>query len=104
MRFRVLYTDADGEFRFMTPTLFRYLPGYAKRGYLPRGQGTLVVPLHTGLNDVIIEMIPRDGVLKLNLENSETGIHDTIYVAIYSALQENALGLSYGVYCRIPIL
>ncbi len=92
--FQTVFTDVDGKFNFQSYDPFSIYQ-VMRQGYLPRGQGTLVVPLHTGLNDVIIEMIPRDGVLKLNLENS-AGIHDTIYVAIYSALQESALGLSYG--------
>ena len=98
---RDLYTDANGEFTTHDndPISVYWV---LKVGYLPKGLGTPVVPIEQGKeNDVTIEMIPKDGVLKLNLENN-TGIHDTVYVGIYSALQDSELGLSFGFIVNHP--
>ncbi len=98
---RVLYTDANGEFSIHDADPIQVY-WVLKAGYLPKGLGTPVVAVEQGkVNNVTIEMIPKDGVLKLNLENN-TGIHDTIYVGVYSALQHSELGLSYGFIVNYP--
>jgi hypothetical protein len=96
------YTDKNGKFAFQSDnpvSIFLVL----KDGYLPKGLGTIVVPITQGQsNEVTIEMTPKDGILKLNYENN-TGLHDTLYVAVYSALQESELNLSYGIIANLPV-
>lgn len=98
---RDTYTDENGKFTFQSedPLSVHWV---VKDGYLPKGLGTDVVVIEQGkTNDVIINMIPKDGILKLNFEDNNAK-YDTIYVSIYSALQEAELGLSHGVILGYP--
>ncbi|MBN8679362.1 MAG: hypothetical protein J0M29_14130 [Chitinophagales bacterium] len=52
-------------------------------------------------NEVEIELIPKDGVLKLTLHN--TSVQDTIYVVVFGPTIANQVPVSHGFYLNRPI-
>jgi len=91
------YSDENGKFNFQSDLPVR-ISLVSKNGYLLKDNG---FGLEQGkVNTTTIEMMPKDGILKLLLNN--TGQSDTIYVGIYSQLQESELGISYGFIVNHP--
>lgn len=95
----IRYSDENGKFNFQTDFPVR-ISLVSKNGYLLKDNGFGLE--QEKVNTTTIEMIPKDGVLKLLLNN--TGQSDTIYVGIYSQLQESDLGISYGFIVNHPFL
>ncbi|MDX1911921.1 MAG: hypothetical protein SFV22_10570 [Saprospiraceae bacterium] len=98
-----VYSDHDGRFYFESE-LSLGIYWVIKEGYLQKGVGTHVVDIEQHkMNDIVIEMIPKDGFLSINCINS-TGSEDTLYLGIYSGLQDSELGLTNGVMARDTVI
>ncbi len=86
-----VYTNKDGKFSFESNLPIRiYRVG--KIGYIIKGQ---VVIVNGAPNDLVIKMIPNDGVLSLKVENL-AGIQDTIFLAVYSPILKSEISISGG--------
>jgi hypothetical protein len=97
--YRVNFTDENGRFRDSASEKI-YLWEARKKGYLPKRYG--FPPIIQGeYNECIVNLIPRDGTLKVNFDNS-FGLHDTLYVAIYSPLQDSEMPISRGIIVGYP--
>lgn len=92
-------SDQLGQFNFSSSEPL-HIHEISKGGYLFKGQGPGISAIKLGeINEVKIEMVPKDGMLKLNINNS-SGVLDTIYIGICSPLQEAEFYPSYGVFFR----
>jgi hypothetical protein len=97
--YKYLSTNHNGEFVF-THNKPIQIYDVLKKDYLPKGPGADIPSIVRGeINDIKIELVPKDGMLKLNINNN-SGVLDTIYVGIYSPFQEAEFGPSNGVIFR----
>lgn len=76
--------------------------GAAAEGYLTKGLGPDTPRLIQGkINEIKLEMIPLDGVLKLIVKNN--GQANKFYVGGYSPLKESEYGFTHGTVFRDTI-
>jgi len=92
-------TGIDGKFNFE-----KYLPvqffDMKKSGYLPKGGSTGFINIRQDeINNLIVEMIPKNALLDLKINNS-TNQPDSVYVAIYSPAQHSEAPISSGIILR----
>ncbi len=73
-------TDTEGRFSCTLEGLY-VTSDITKEGYIKREVPLSVVDRQE--NNLDITLVPRDGFLKLKIENN-TGLHDTLYANIYS--------------------
>ncbi len=99
--FPSISSDQMGEFSFSNEDPLQILE-ISKAGYIFKGQGMPAIQ-RGEINEVKLEIIPKDGILKLNISNS-TGLTDTIYYGIYSPAQEKEYAISHGVFFRESII
>ncbi len=97
--FTTISTDVQGKFSFgdeETPDFI--IQRMKKAGYLFK-QNTIYDYFDNfkigKTNEGVIPMIPLDGVLNLKVENL-LGVHDTIFLAIFSPLLKSEIGISGG--------
>lgn len=96
-----IYSDINGEFSFSHEKPFSLFT-LEKKGYLLKGPGAEFPTINYGkTNEVIVNMIPRDGLLKLLLHNPGQ-FADTVYVYIYSPQQQAEYEMTYGVIINYP--
>ena len=94
-----ILTDPNGSFSFSSNDPIS-IYDIQKGGYLPKGLESDIPTIKQGeINEVILKMIPLDGNLKLQFNNT-SAILDTLYIGIYSPLVEAEYSISYGVAIR----
>lgn len=97
---RYVYSDNAGNF-FIENIRPLGIFSVQKVGYVTKGQ---VGVKNENVNDITIKMVPNDGLLSLRVENL-LGVHDTIFLAIYSPTLQSEADISGGkVKLPIPIL
>jgi len=95
-----VYSDKTGNF-FIENILPLGIFSVQKVGYVTKGQ---VGVKNENVNDITIKMAPNDGLLSLRVENL-LGVHDTIFLAIYSPTLKSEADISGGkVKLPIPFL
>jgi len=88
--YNYLRSNELGKFSFAS-SLPISIRDVTKEGYLSKGiGGNKPTVIQSEVNDITLEMIPKDGWLKLGLNN--TGQSDTIYIGVYSPLKQEEFG------------
>jgi hypothetical protein len=98
---KYVYSDNTGKF-FIENILPISIFTIEKNGYITKGGQVKVI--NEEINDITVKMVPNDGLLSLKVENL-LGVHDTIYLAIFSPILKSEISISGGkVELPIPIL
>jgi len=74
------HSNANGEFNCTLEGKYEWMD-FTKEGYLFNKPSLNIADGKS--NEVEINLIPRDGFLRLKIENT-TGLHDTLYAAVHS--------------------
>jgi hypothetical protein len=100
------YSDASGFYSITVPPNSRWdIYSVFKEGYLQKISPVMGHYFESGkVNTLNVELIPRDGVIRLIANNSIPG-NDTLYVGFFSQLTEDEFQLSgYSYSERYPIV
>jgi len=90
-----VYTDGNGEFNFNSNKPIQIFE-VDKVGYLQKGQSSdLQEIIQEEINEVVVQLIPIDGLLRLSIENI-TGQFDSIFIGIYSPFLDTETDFSNG--------
>jgi len=97
-----VYSDVNGNFEYSSSDLSVAIAAARRKGYMSKSFGFPEIK-KGGVNNVVVELIPADGILKLLLNN--TSDKDTIYVGVYSPTlaMEYPSSLGYAVRRPIPV-
>ncbi|MEZ4927384.1 MAG: hypothetical protein R3A50_13990 [Saprospiraceae bacterium] len=88
-------TNTAGEVSFSSDFVLTVFDIY-KKGYNYKDSGSGFPPITQGeTNEVMLNLTPKDGFLKLQLENS-IGPPDSLYVVIYSPIQHAESPITAG--------
>ena len=97
--YTTLITDDQGKFSFSGEGSKDFYFGQIRKGgylFIEKAMEELFDNYQRGkTNEGVIQMIPLDGILNLKVENL-AGVHDTIFLEIYSPLLESEIGISDG--------
>lgn len=94
-----ILTDQNGKFSFSSNEPIS-IYDVQKGGYLLKGlESDIPTIKQEEINEVILKMIPRDGNLELQINNTSSTL-DTLYIGIYSPSVEAENSISYGVAVR----
>lgn len=97
--YKNVYSDLSGKFSTENDSPISFFD-IKKNGYVSKGGSDNFISIDQHhVNDLIIEMIPKDGHISFNVENLKSYI-DSVYVTIYSPVQHVEGPISSGIILR----